>query len=135
MKIVVCVDGSDNATKAFEEALTYYKNDDSTLVVLVGYESGGRFSSDADNERRRAVAEQIAAPYRDTCASNKVAHAEFVLVGGPSVKEALVDKIEEVDPDLCVVGSRGLGAVKRLFLGSFSNFVVHHVKCDVLVVK
>eukprot|EP00187_Rhodella_violacea_P007365 CAMPEP_0174898486 /NCGR_PEP_ID=MMETSP0167-20121228/21726_1 /TAXON_ID=38298 /ORGANISM="Rhodella maculata, Strain CCMP736" /LENGTH=195 /DNA_ID=CAMNT_0016139107 /DNA_START=371 /DNA_END=958 /DNA_ORIENTATION=- len=37
--------------------------------------------------------------------------------------------------DVCWVGSRGLGSVKRLMLGSFSSFAVSHMPCSVMVVK
>nr|AYH91717.1 universal stress protein A-like protein protein [Pomacea canaliculata] len=39
------------------------------------------------------------------------------------------------DVGLVVVGSRGLGAVRRTILGSVSDYVVHHSKCPVIVVK
>jgi nucleotide-binding universal stress UspA family protein len=37
--------------------------------------------------------------------------------------------------DLIVIGSRGLGSLKRLFLGSVSNSVVQQSKVPVLVVR
>lgn len=63
------------------------------------------------------------------------------------VTEVLVSNVEE-NPglsicayaernavDLIIVGSRGLGNVKKLFLGSVSNNVVQHASCPVLVMK
>ena len=37
--------------------------------------------------------------------------------------------------DLIIMGSRGLGAFKRLVLGSVSSKVVHHASCSILVVR
>lgn len=37
--------------------------------------------------------------------------------------------------DLIVIGSRGRGAVKELFLGSTSNYVIHASKTPILLVK
>ena len=39
------------------------------------------------------------------------------------------------DADLIVVGSRGLGRLERLFIGSVSTKVVQRANCDVLVVR
>jgi nucleotide-binding universal stress UspA family protein len=46
-----------------------------------------------------------------------------------------LDLGEQIGADLIVVGSRGLGPVKRLLVGSVSEGVVHHAKCSVLVVR
>jgi nucleotide-binding universal stress UspA family protein len=56
-----------------------------------------------------------------------------VVVGSPA--ERIVMAANEPDVDLVVVGARGLGAVKRLVLGSVSERVLHHATCPVLVVK
>nr|GMD44331.1 Adenine nucleotide alpha hydrolases-like superfamily protein [Ipomoea batatas] len=37
--------------------------------------------------------------------------------------------------DLVVVGSRGLGQIKRAVLGSVSDYCAHHARCPVLIVK
>lgn len=37
--------------------------------------------------------------------------------------------------DLIVIGSRGRGTVKELFLGSTSNYVIHASKVPILLVK
>ncbi|KAG6554641.1 hypothetical protein Mapa_003659 [Marchantia paleacea] len=37
--------------------------------------------------------------------------------------------------DCLVTGNRGQGNVKRMLLGSVSDYVVHHVHCPVVVVK
>ena len=51
--------------------------------------------------------------------------------------DALIDVAKKTNADLIVVGSRGLGAGARLFLGSVSTKVVHHAHdiCTVLVVN
>lgn len=50
-------------------------------------------------------------------------------------REAITDKVKEVNPDTVVVGSRGLGALKRTFIGSTSDYLVHHLECPVIIVK
>ena len=39
------------------------------------------------------------------------------------------------DIDLIVAGSRGLGSVKQLFLGSVSNHIVQYAHCPILIIK
>jgi len=42
---------------------------------------------------------------------------------------------KEESPDLLVLGSRGLGSIERLMLGSVSDYVVHHCVSPVLIVR
>ncbi|KAI7901221.1 uncharacterized protein BX663DRAFT_515308 [Cokeromyces recurvatus] len=56
-----------------------------------------------------------------------------VLSGEPG--ETLKDFAEANKVDLVIVGSRGLGFLKRQFIGSVSDYLIHHLKCSVLVVK
>jgi nucleotide-binding universal stress UspA family protein len=53
---------------------------------------------------------------------------------GPTADEIL-DLAEELRADLIVVGSRGLGPVRRLVLGSVSGGIVHGATCPVLVLR
>ncbi|KAL2250880.1 uncharacterized protein LOC105173949 [Sesamum indicum] len=57
----------------------------------------------------------------------------LILEGDP--KDKICRAVEEMDINLLVVGSRGLGQIKRAFLGSVSDYCAHHAKCPVLVVK
>ena len=57
----------------------------------------------------------------------------FSETGSPAV--VILDFLEEHPVDLVVMGSRGLGVVKGVLLGSVSQYVVEQAKCPVLVVK
>lgn len=49
--------------------------------------------------------------------------------------DAILDLCERLHPDLVVLGSRGMGPVRRVLVGSVSEGVVHHARCPVLVVR
>ncbi|MFD1019576.1 universal stress protein [Thalassobacillus hwangdonensis] len=49
--------------------------------------------------------------------------------------QAICAYAERENIDLILIGNRGLGNVKRFFLGSVSNNVVQHSPCPVLVMK
>jgi nucleotide-binding universal stress UspA family protein len=59
---------------------------------------------------------------------------ESHLLQGPPI-DAILDLCEELRPGLLVMGSRGLGPVGRIFVGSVSEGVVHHASCPVLVAR
>lgn len=55
-------------------------------------------------------------------------------VGKPEV-QIIVEYGNAVKADMIVMGSRGLGAFKRLVHGSIANGVVSRAPCPVLVVR
>jgi nucleotide-binding universal stress UspA family protein len=66
-------------------------------------------------------------------AGGKVAKTHL-RIGGRRDQE-IVDLAEEIGVGLIVMGSRGLGGIKRALLGSVSDSVVRHAHCPVLVVR
>jgi nucleotide-binding universal stress UspA family protein len=55
--------------------------------------------------------------------------------GAITVAEQIVNQAEEIRAGLIVVGSRGLGGIRRALMGSVSDSVVRHAHCPVLVVR
>jgi nucleotide-binding universal stress UspA family protein len=58
---------------------------------------------------------------------------EVLRLGKPADEILTVAKQEK--PDLIVTGAKGLGAIRRVLLGSVSTRVVQHAHCGVLVVR
>jgi nucleotide-binding universal stress UspA family protein len=49
--------------------------------------------------------------------------------------EAIIHLAEELGAGLIVMGSRGLGGVRRALIGSVSDSVVRHAHCPVMIVR
>ena len=60
---------------------------------------------------------------------------EAYLRVGERRDQAIVHLAEELGAGLIVMGSRGLGGVRRALMGSVSASVVHHAHCPVMVVR
>jgi nucleotide-binding universal stress UspA family protein len=55
------------------------------------------------------------------------------MIGHPA--EFICRVAEEGNYDLVVIGSRGLSHIRRLILGSVSDYVAHNCNCSVLIAK
>jgi len=53
--------------------------------------------------------------------------------GSPGV--VILEMVKRQGADMVIMGSRGLGVVKGVFLGSVSQYVVEQAVCPVMVVK
>ncbi|XP_058105761.1 universal stress protein A-like protein isoform X2 [Magnolia sinica] len=69
----------------------------------------------------------------EACQGRMVEIETLILDGDP--KDMICQAAEQHHVDLVVVGSRGLGKIKRAFLGSVSDYCAHHAKCPILIVK
>ena len=54
---------------------------------------------------------------------------------GSKKGETICRVAEEEEAVMVVVGTRGLGKVKRTIMGSVSDYVVHHAPCPVIVCR
>lgn len=61
-------------------------------------------------------------------ATGTVRSAQSEIPGEGIVKTAI-----ELDADMIIMGSRGLGTIRRTILGSVSDYVVHHANVPVVV--
>mmetsp|Transcript_30702 Transcript_30702/g.70775 ORF Transcript_30702/g.70775 Transcript_30702/m.70775 type:complete len:99 (+) Transcript_30702:229-525(+) len=82
-------------------------------------------------EATKALA-TLVEPFISACNSTGVEHEVILVRGDP--REALLEACLHHNVNLLVVGSRGLGTVRRALLGSVSTHMVHHAHCPVLVV-
>jgi nucleotide-binding universal stress UspA family protein len=152
-KILLAIDGSESATHATQAAVELSKKTDSELNVLyVGEDpySAAFFPPDATNAEGvqqvdPALIEELGRQFEQEARQLLDAEVEKVRAVGGTVAEAylrmgspaaeVVDLAQEVGVGLIVVGSRGLGGIRRALIGSVSDSVVRHAHCPVLVVR
>lgn len=58
-------------------------------------------------------------------------HILTIRIGSPS--EEIVEKAEEDDYEIIIIGHRGMSNVERFFIGSVAAKVTRHAPCDVLI--
>ena len=138
--IVVGIDGSHNASRALEWAMTEAAIRKTQLTVLTvlsepaHYWTGSPVPFAGDSERIAEIRKSAEAAVEANAAKLGPGKPESVTVaavaGFPA--ETLINAAK--NSDLLVVGTRGVGGFDSLILGSVSNQVVHHASCPVVVV-
>lgn len=137
---------SSHAERARSYLISTMRETDSVLVVTVlrgsdhvslapslFFNEAEREALDAYVQRQRDIAEKLLVDSLALFAARGLRASACVLAGEP--KTAIIDKAAEVNSDIIVLGSRGLGALSRLVLGSVSSHVLHHARRSVLIVK
>jgi nucleotide-binding universal stress UspA family protein len=141
-RILLATDGSESARRAAGAARELAQKLDSELHVAyvepMPQRRGGlvRFAVDLPPEVVASFEEQaegrLETEVRHVEEGGEVAGAH-ARTGDPAAET--VDLAEELGVGLVVVGTRGLGGIKRALMGSVSGAVVEHAHCPVLVVR
>jgi nucleotide-binding universal stress UspA family protein len=141
-KILLATDGSEDAALAARVVIDIAATGGSEVHVIYVLEPLTRYAypgvtpdiyslvDAARRERANKLLDREAERLREEGANV----AGVQLREGPVVDEIL-DASDELGVGLIVMGSRGLGLVKNLLLGSVSEGVVHHSRCPVLVAR
>ncbi len=142
--IVVPVDGSENSKRALEHAVSIAERNKAQLIIVHVANIVSAISNfDQTPISGGYVSEQIAEDMEETGKEilNEVVKEVPADVTVKSVFEvgspgpAVLAVAKKYQADLIVMGSRGLGPLKGLFMGSVSSYVTSHSTCPVLVVK
>jgi EmrB/QacA subfamily drug resistance transporter len=148
-KILVAVDGSENGERAARTAIGFARDYHAELEVLrvVQSPSGVTPSSpraggagSAILKERYDYAEKEAEAYVSSVVSRAKGAGVSVARGAvlratASAADAITERAKKEGVDHIVIGTRGLGASGRLFLGSVSAGVVEKADATVIVVK
>jgi nucleotide-binding universal stress UspA family protein len=140
VKVLVPVDGSDHSERAVRFAARLVQDVSRLRVVLLNVQPA---PSDVDTlhmaqqailDHLRARGDDTLAPARKILADAGVAHDAKVEIGAePAVEIARVAR--EAGCGHIVMGTRGLGALAGLALGSVATKVVHLAEVPVTLVR
>jgi nucleotide-binding universal stress UspA family protein len=151
-KVLLATDGSEEASLATETAVEISHRTESELHVIHVYgvapiyplypevtnPGGAELEDPALVEELESLSEQRAREVLDAAvdkvrsAGGTVAQAHLKEGGVPHEIVALA---EDLGVGLIVMGSSGLGRIRRALMGSVSDAVVRHAHCPVLVVR
>lgn len=122
-KILVGYDGSEYSKKALKKAGKLAFQSNSKLLIANVYREivTESFSLRLLEDAKKSISENIA--------------VETISARNTDVDDELIEISKKNSVDLMVVGSRGMGEVKSLLLGSVSHEVATNAPVDVLIIR
>ncbi len=142
MRVLVPVEGSRHALEGVRVASHYAGTRIAaiyllTVVPLIADVDLELSASDRDRllECMKKRGDDVLSHARDPLRSCGCANVKTVLITAASVAQAIVSFAENEKMDLIVIGSKGMGATARFFLGSVASQVVRYSPCSVYVVR
>ena len=141
-KVLLATDGSEEAELATRAAVEVSEGTGSELHVIYvepvpDFMKNGHGMPGYDRELYQMIEEEARETlrkltWRVKVAGGTVAEAHLRMGG---VAEEIVGLADELDVGLIVVGSRGLGRIRRTLAGSVSDSVFRQAHCPVMVVR
>ena len=135
-KILVPMDGSKNSLRGLDAAIYIARQCHATLTglyVMPIYPKSLLLKPIPYEAELAKIARAFLEKAKTRSAQNGIVFNEKIVKG--HVAEVILDFAKEKKIDLIVMGARGMGSVKEVFLGSVSNAVVHKSKIPVLIIK
>lgn len=143
-RILVPVDGSENAKQALSVACKLLSENASTLYLLhipeaLAYPTTlvwgvGALNAEATLAEREQAGEQLLMQAAQSAQEQGARQVEKKLVPGDPVR-VILDTANDQGIDTIVMGSRGLSDLAGVVIGSVSHKVSHSAKCQVITVK
>jgi nucleotide-binding universal stress UspA family protein len=136
-RILLAVDGSDHAVRAAEIAADLVRSMKAELRIVVVYDPIPPYLGEPNLQSainaRLSEAQDILQKAVGVVGNVPVEVHADMLEGNPA--EAIIEVANTWESDVIVMGSRGLGRLGGLVLGSTSQKVVSHAPCPVLIVR
>jgi nucleotide-binding universal stress UspA family protein len=137
--ILVAIDGSIEAERAFKKAIEIAARNNAKLLLVHVIDTRSFATIDAIDrsiiEKTDQYAEEMLQKYQKQAFNAGIPQVEYqVHYGSPKVKiPKEIAKKQNIDLILC--GATGLNAIERFLIGSVSEHIIRYAPCDVLVVR
>jgi nucleotide-binding universal stress UspA family protein len=131
-RILLPTDGSEDAIRATEAASDLARRSGAELHVVHVWHDVRGFAHDFVKRELRRQGQEILDEQVERIKASGGEVAKAHLRSGRTSNEVIA-LCKEIDVGLLVVGSRGLGTVRRILMGSQSEEIVHHAQVPVLV--
>ncbi len=138
-KYLVPTDGSSNSEEAIKTAVSLAKKSGGSITLLSVLDSDSFMTGSQVNvsisevmDKNKKAFDELNTKYIDKYSDPAFEFKTIVKTG--NVANEIIEESEN-GYDLIVIGSRGLSAISRTFLGSVSNKVVNSAHASTLVVK
>jgi nucleotide-binding universal stress UspA family protein len=140
-KLLVPFDNSDNAKRALQHAIQLAKQNTATELVIVHAheppivygEIAIYMPEERANELQRQHSEAVLKAGVEIAKEAGVTFTSEILIG--DIAKSVVSCAEKHGCDGIVMGTRGMGAVGNLLMGSIATKVIHLTKLPVTLVK
>jgi nucleotide-binding universal stress UspA family protein len=140
LKILIPVDGSDNATRVLEYAIRLVSRSKETRIHLITV----RDPMDSLQVHRFWTAEQIHAfqqeagdaalqPARKRLDEAGISYTASIEIG--EIAQTITEYAKQQHYDMIIMGTRGMGTIGSLLMGSVATKVVHLASIPVTLVK
>ena len=136
MNILVPLDGSDYSKKALLQACDIAKNYQANLLLVYVVDKSPSLNLLDRNEYLkilRRFGEKVLIKGKETAKAEGMDVTTVMKEG--NITNEIVKLAKNKKCNLIIVGSKGLGATARFFLGSISNKLANNSPCSVLIVK
>lgn len=135
-KILLATDGSEDAALATKAAIDLSNQSGAELHVVHVGRSSFRLSPKEYHTAAREKMGELAKAVEEAGGDITETHLRIDDSQTPGNEaEHITGVAEELGADLIVVGSRGLGGLRRALMGSVSESIVRHAHCPVLVMR
>ena len=133
-KILIAVDCSKSADKAFEYACDLAKKAGASLLILHVSEELGTVGYSINKELERDNREMLQ-KYQSRAKVLMPTDVDVMEAKANDVAEEVLRTADKENIDTIVVGSRGINEAKIFLLGSVSYKVSHYAKRPVVIVR